>query len=531
MTGMIVLKDQDKSCYRSKYEIEVLTSYLSDMDLYNILYCTNKDENVKSQENYLITIYTDLKDSFKNLISEKNKKHLIRDYKNNRVYKLYLKELQSIMNEYKDHEEDLLTETEVIVLDFDINKSTKYLEQNKELYNKKIVINASIYDDFNKEEVSKIIKNIPNLYIKIEQNSELITFEEFVKTKEIIDNKVKEIETFNFSPLEQIMYAYDIAKDHIYKEDNKGENENVSRNLTSVLLGDKIVCVGYAEVFNTILNKLGIKSNIVALDNIEKKPGHAINTVYIKDEKYNINGVYYFDPTGDRKKDENSVLHMLQYKYFARTISQRDLLEKKLVDRQTKVITPYIKMPSPEEASLKIVRDISDLLFYYEVFGESHVLEKLVDIIKSINHLSSLSESPEKIKTYLTIPSERGKLLDTLQTQIKPKVENTLKYFMKPINVDTLIKALYNVRKQQYYNNPEKYPFSKEDFLTAILKSNWLFDETIKDIKEKRIKNEEIKDKQEKYYLDYLGDTALEKDISRVKLVRTLKTISEKKQR
>ena len=433
------------------------------------------------------------------------------------------------MNRYKDQEEKLLTEPEVIVLDFDINKSTKYLEENKELYNKKIVINASIYDDFDKKEVSELIQNIPNLYIKIEQNSELITFEEFIKTKDIIENKVKEIETFGFSPLEQIMYAYDIAKDHIYKKENEEENENVSRNLTSVLLGDKIVCVGYAEVFNTILNKLGIKSNIVALDNIEKKPGHAINAVYIKDEKYNINGVYYFDPTGDRKQDENSDLHMLQYKYFARTISQRDLLEKKLVDRQTKVITPYIKMSSPEEASLKIVRDISDLLFYYEVFGESHVLEKLIDIIKSINHLSLLSGSPEKIKTYLTIPSEREKLLDTLQTQIKPKVENTLKYFMKPINVDTLIKALYNVRKQQYYNNPEKYPFSKEDFLTATLKSDWLFDETIKDIKEKRIKNEEIKDKQEKCYLDYLGDTTLEKDISRIRLVRTLKNISNQK--
>ena len=532
MNGIILLNNKFKSYYNSKYEIEALMPYFSNMEIYNILYCLEEGNiSIGGIDKYLITIYTDLTETFEELTSEDKKEHIIKDYIKNTKYKQHLKELRLIMEKYKGHEKDILKDANIVVMNFDIKKSLEYLKQNKELYNKKIVINASIYEEFNKKEVSEIIKNIPNLYIKIEQNSELITFEEFIKTKEIIDNIVKEIETFNFSPLEQIMYAYDIAKDHIYKKENEGENENVSRNLTSVLLGDKIVCVGYAEVFNTILNKLGIKSNIVALDNIEKKPGHAINTVYIKDEKYNINGVYYFDPTGDRKKDENSDLHMLQYKYFARTISQRDLLEKKLVDRNTKVITPYIKMSSPEEASLKIVRDISDLLFYYEVFGKSHVLEKLVDIIKSINHLSSLSGSPEKIKTYLTIPSERGKLLDTLQTQIKPKVENTLKYFMKPINVNTLIKALYNVRKQQYYNNPEKYPFSKEDFLTAILKSDWLFDETIKDIKEKRIKNEEIKDKQEKYYLDYLGDTTLEKDISRVKLVRTLKTISEKKQR
>ena len=42
------------------------------------------------------------------------------------------------------------------------------------IYDKKIVINASIYDDFDKKEVSEIIKNISNLYIKIEQNSEII---------------------------------------------------------------------------------------------------------------------------------------------------------------------------------------------------------------------------------------------------------------------------------------------------------------------------------------------------------------------
>lgn len=529
MNGIILLNDKSGSYYNSKYEIEVLISYLSDMDLYNILYCTNKDENVESQENYLITIYTDLKDSFKNLISEENKKHLIRDYKNNRVYKLYLKELQSIMNKYKGHEEDLLTETEVIVLDFDINKSTKYLEKNKELYNKTIVINASIYDDFNKEEVSKIIKNIPNLYIKIEQNSELITFEDFIKTKEIIDNKVKEIETFNFSPLEQIMYAYDIAKDHIYKEDNKVENENVSRNLTSVLLGDQIVCVGYAEIFNTILNRLGIKSTIIRLDNIDNKPGHAINAVYIKDEKYNINGVYYFDPTGDRKKYENSNLHTLQYKYFARTISQRDSLEKKLVDKKTKFITPYIKMSSPEEASEIVIKSISNLLFAYEVFGDSNVLEKLISIIKSINYLSSLSESQERIEACLAIPSEREKLLDTLQTQIKLKVEKVFKYFMKPINADTLVEVLYNVRKQQYYNNPEKYPFSKEDFLAAINNSGWLFDSALDDYQKQKIRTEEIQTKQKQTFDDYLENSTLERDISRVKLVRTLKNISIKK--
>ena len=531
MNGIIILKDQDKLYYSSKYEIEALMPFSNNMELYNILYCLDETIIDKIEEDkYLVTIYTDLKDTFENLTSKDKKEHIISEYQKNRFYKLYPNELQSIMNRYKGHEEDLLTESEVIVLDFDINKSVHYLEANKELHNKKIVINASIYDDFDKKEVSEIIKNIPNLYIKIEQNSELITFEEFTKTKEIIDNTVKEIESFNFSPLEQIMYAYDIAKDHIYKKESEEENENASRNLTSVLLGDKIVCVGYAEIFNTILNKLGIKSNVIALNNKEKEAGHAINVVYVKDEKYNIDGVYYFDATADRKLKDNSNLHMLKYKYFAKTLKEISILEKGFIDQKTNSLKPFIYHPTVEEATTDIKNCISELILYYEIMKNENFLKKLMNLIRSINYISELTGNPqEKIKTMVTFKEGRELLLDTLNSEVKSKINNNLEYIMKPINTNIMIETLYNVRKQQYYNNPKKYPFSKEDFLEVLHNSNWFFDETINDFRNQKLENDDVPAKQEQLFYEYLENSTLERDIGRVRLVRTLKSISNKK--
>ena len=45
------------------------------------------------------------------------------------------------------------------------------------------------------------------------------------------------------------MYAYDMVRDKIYAEVDENDDKMISRNLSTALLGDKIVCLGYANVF------------------------------------------------------------------------------------------------------------------------------------------------------------------------------------------------------------------------------------------------------------------------------------------
>ena len=125
--------------------------------------------------------------------------------------------------------------------------------------------------------------------------------------REIVDavNKIKEA---NLSNIESIMYAYDILKKRLYKLDE--ENYYKSSDVSSVLTGD-------SNVFNAFLKCLNIK----AAPLISKEAKHQRSIIYVQDEKYNIDGVYVFDPTWDRRKNKEDKEYINRYNYFAIPLS------------------------------------------------------------------------------------------------------------------------------------------------------------------------------------------------------------------
>ena len=72
--------------------------------------------------------------------------------------------------------------------------------------------------------------------------------------------------------------------------------------------------------------KIGIKSDLIILEDETHTSGHARNGIFIEDPKYNINGYYYFDATWDSKRKDNDNSYLLSYKYFAKTKEQMDAL-------------------------------------------------------------------------------------------------------------------------------------------------------------------------------------------------------------
>lgn len=100
------------------------------------------------------------------------------------------------------------------------------------------------------------------------------------------------------SPLEKYLYAYiTVSNFYDYKKERTNESPIESRALVNVLTGDKIVCVGYAEMLITLLNRLGIPAihNGVKFEN--NSINHATCLVYLKDDIYNFNSIFYSDPT------------------------------------------------------------------------------------------------------------------------------------------------------------------------------------------------------------------------------------------
>ena len=82
-----------------------------------------------------------------------------------------------------------------------------------------------------------------------------------------------------------------------------------SRSISKSLSNGYIVCVGYSKIFCQLLSELGINSNLVYIEPKNGGGGHARVIVKVIDEKYNINGVYVFDPTWDCNMDMALVQH------------------------------------------------------------------------------------------------------------------------------------------------------------------------------------------------------------------------------
>lgn len=244
------------------------------------------------------------------------------------------------------------------------------------LYNK--IVDEKIYNLNDYPTIKEQYKNNQNIYFYIEGNTQPISITDFEKTYNIINDIVSKIKKLNLSPLEQIMYIYDLVRDRIYTKELITEPPFISRDLTSVLLGNRIVCVGYANIFNQILQNLGIISKKEHLQNIDQnEPNHVRNIVYIQDKTYNIEGNYLFDLTLDSKDREDDNTYLNSYRYFAKT--------KKEIDRY------YPKYKS------KTISSISNTPIDYKT-----LLEVLYNVRK-IQHLLDKDKYPLDIETITII--------------------------------------------------------------------------------------------------------------------------------
>lgn len=181
-------------------------------------------------------------------------------------------------------------------------------------FNAKVIVSAQkislisykkLIEDFGVENINEF-----NVYIDYQKNNSPILISTVYKISCIINAVVEEINSYDLSPLEKIMFVYDRVKYRLYEDDL--DDINSSRDLDKVLNGDKIVCAGYSNLFTAVLTSLGINSIPVIDLNIK----HQRSLAYIKDAKYNIDGVYAFDPTWDKRKSKDDINYIDRYDYF-----------------------------------------------------------------------------------------------------------------------------------------------------------------------------------------------------------------------
>ena len=192
----------------------------------------------------------------------------------------------------------------------------KYLNKG---YIPRVNVNAEEFDftisDF--EEFIKLEKFTDDngLELKFTDKSESYTLDEslyaFIKSKEFADY----VNSTEASPFEKYLMVYRYLTSYIYQENH--ENYAKSRQLISILNSNDIVCVGYSKLLKYLCNSVGIDCEVQNLQiytkNTDHVGGHQNNIVYIKDEKYGIDGYYYADACWDSIKKNKEPF--LRYNY------------------------------------------------------------------------------------------------------------------------------------------------------------------------------------------------------------------------
>lgn len=333
------------------------------------------------------------------------------------------------------------------------------------------------------------------------------------KISHLIGGIVDNIRQYNLSPMEQIMYIYDIVKQRKYKKDNI--NVRNSCDLDKVLTGDFINCSGYSNLFNAILKCLGIKA--MPLASISKN--HQRSIVYVKDEKYNIDGVYAFDPTWDSRTNNDDNHYIDKYYYFAMPIKVSNI-------SAPEELFETLCIPYDEIVSLLNDYDIVNIEKFINIVERLKLLFEFVnnDGMKRITDITNLGYSNEKIKSKLS--PDYNEVIE--------------KYFVHEIDLEKFIQILYNTRRIQYLNGVirnfdiedikritlNRYMRIKKNKL--ILKKNNSNKNSLLELLKYNILLEDLlEEKTEGIIMDSLyDDISLDRDKENIKLIKLLKKVS-----
>lgn len=456
--------------------MEVLIKFITDKEkeIYEDLRCKIEEKDyIFNYFDYIFTITLDTSRPLEEQLPKKEDFEAIKKDKKDKI-EIYVADINHLTWEETEtieeckyivnHTEEIYSAAEYICFteDYPKSKIKEYIDKNPTLKEKKLIfyteenVPLSLYD-----EIKTVFKDeTASIYIKIDNNAELVTFDEYEKTIMKLNEIAESIKNLNLSPFETIMYTYDIVREKVY---NKSEDSLYeSRDIHTVLFGDKIVCEGYAKLFKVLLKKVGIDSYLFYLNGTKNNHGHVRNEIYLKDEKYNLNGVYFFDSTWDSKNKEAENYFPYTYRFFAKTAEQMKEYDK----------NRNLKNENSFNSSYDIIEGIKKAL---ERLNNS---DRFSPEVISINHMSKVINNQFILNSLLfgrdILPKVIWQQAPNIE-QICKEAEKLIDKYNRPIPGPTYLKALYNIRKIQYYNNPEKFPFKAEDFFLASVISKWRF--------------------------------------------------------
>jgi len=294
-------------------------------------------------------------------------------------------------------------------------------------------------------------------------NDSVCILDEYINMEETLNIYVDSIKKHNYSPFEQVLCAYDISKSYEYIMEDIDEDPQISRQLHTSILGEKIVCVGYASIFNAILSKLNIScANYGTFVYENKFEGHERSAIYLKDEKYNIDGIFICDPTWDRRR-YNDIDPLDRYTYFM--INPNDISNFKLVEDINGISIIYILKNNLkyDHDTLKDFIQIYDKLFNTCYSDDSNIDEYIENYIAKTNNritYSQLLKAIIKVRKAEEIYNSN----EELKERIKTLIELNRKREESEYNQNSKIIYKKNKKILEFEDSEKIYRFTKKHF-------------------------------------------------------------------
>jgi len=350
-----------------------------------------------------------------------------------------------------------------------INKFLKFFNDNGvKLDNKSFVVDVQDYEDGyitteqckSMFDVRNEIRDV-NCDLKIKDGI-LWDLEDVMAANAKLDNVIEQIksanikengESRNLNQLEKFLWVYKFVSNRFYKDADDVYNP---RSLTSVLNGEDIVCVGFANLLKEMCNRLNIecyKNNCYA-DGV----AHANNVVIID------NVPYFCDACFDCKKykDMNATLNYC------------------LLPTQDIKSIMYTKFTNSNAPFLNIEHDIETFKEEYYKIQEMETMS-FYEYNDFENEEYSIIGNNKKNNYFKLIPKYEGeeenykdKALYYLKSTIKLlKARNNDKI----ISIDQMQDALTNVFKAQGKSKQEAIDMAELEANTTVANAHMIFDE------------------------------------------------------
>ena len=413
--------------------------------------------------------------------------------------------------------ENIIDAFDYVDLDAGLGDTTipkNLLAKNSWIKSKKIILSSdeiSITDAVKLANEYSEYKN--QLIFKLKGNKEYVSYEDVLSMSKLMDSYVDSIKSCNLtSKLELVMLSYDIVRNLVYRSFDEAPSEEIT--IFEKIYNTNSAQLNFSLLFSELLNYLGINSKIVNhYSEINRNKKLSRVSAYIKDDKYNVDGIYVFDPFLDCMKGLKEKKYPTLYNYFLKTTDE--------VEKCDKEKFPWEKFESREEIQEGNIKGLS--ISEIESLGTSKW--------KHIEYLYELvtGDTFDFVKNVL-ISSEKEK------KSFIDKIYEFEKMMNKPIDTKTRLSLFDNVRRAEYYYNINSLDYNVEDMLAVMESSGWNIDEseiTPKDL-----------NKREKELLGLFGGVSykviglrkfikeqnIEKNVSGVRLTKTLKKYLENKQ-